>query len=339
MNVKKILMAGSLLLPGLCGMVQATEVNIYSDRKEELIKPLLDRFTENSGIEVNLVTGEGDALIKRLEIEGKHSPADILITTDVARLYRAKSLGLFQSVTSEVLNNAIPAQYRDHEGTWYGLSLRSRVIVYARDRLQAAQLSTYEALAGPEWKGKVCVRSSSNAYNQSLVASLIAHHGVDKTENWARGLVANFARPPQGGDREQIKAVAVGECDIALVNTYYLGGMLQSQDPAERTAAEKVALFWPNQNDHGAHFNVSGAGVTRSALHKEAAVQLLEFLTSDEAQHWYAEKNFEFPVKPGIAASALLSGWGDYVADAISLDQLGQHHSEAVLLMDRAGWK
>lgn len=329
----------SVLIFVLATPAQADEVNIYSERKEELIKPLLDQFSQETGIEVNLVTGDGDALIKRLEIEGENSPADLLLTTDVARLYRAKSLQLLQPVSSAVLLAAIPENFRDSEGYWFGLSLRARVIVYARDRVRAETLSTYEALADPVWKGKLCVRSSSNAYNQSLVASMIAHHGVAATEQWAGGLVANFARPPQGGDRDQIKAVAAGVCDVALVNTYYLGGMLHSDAAEEKQAAEKVVLFWPNQQDRGTHFNISGAGVTRSARHQEAATKLLEFLTGDEAQRWYAETNYEFPVKPGVAASSTLMQWGEYRADTVNLDQLGQHNAEALRLMDRAGWK
>ena len=317
----------------------AAEVNIYSARNEALIKPLLDRFTQQSGTQVNLVTGDADALLKRLEIEGDNSPADLLLTIDVARLQRAQESNLLQPVTSEILINVIPESYRDKEGYWFGLSLRSRVIVYAKDRVNPEQLSSYEALAAPEWKGRICVRSSSHVYNQSLVASLIAHDGIEATEQWAKGLVGNFARPPQGGDRDQIKAVAVGQCDLALVNTYYLGGMLHSELDEEKQAADKVALFWPNQGDRGAHINISGAGITRSARNKTEAIKLLEFMTSDEAQVWYAEQNYEYPIRPGIAIGDTMKQWGEFVADRLNLDQLGQYNAEAVRLMDRAGWK
>lgn len=317
----------------------AAEVNIYSARNEVLIKPLLDQFTQQSGIQVNLVTGDADALIKRLEIEGDNSPADLLLTVDVARLQRAKEINLLQPVTSEILSSAIPETYRDKEGYWFGLSLRSRVIVYAKDRVNPDQLSGYEALSTPDWKGRICVRSSSHVYNQSLVASLIAHNGIDATEQWAKGFVGNFARPPQGGDRDQIKAIAVGQCDLALVNTYYLGGMLHSELEDENEAAEKVALFWPNQGNRGAHINISGAGVTISARNKTEAVKLLEFMTSDEAQAWYAEKNYEYPIRPSIAIGDTLKQWGGFVADELNLDRLGQYNAEAVRLMDRAGWK
>ncbi len=319
--------------------VFAEEVNIYSARKQNLIKPLLLRFTEQTGIKVNLVTGEADTLIKRLEAEGRNSPADMLLTVDVARLTRASELGLFQPVKSELLNALIPANYRDADGQWYGLSLRSRIMVYAPERVSPGELSSYENLADAIWKNRVCVRSSSNVYNQSLVASLVAHLGEDKTEAWARDLVDNFARSPKGGDRDQIKAVAVGVCDVALVNTYYLAGMLESDQADQIELAHKVSLFWPNQAGRGTHMNVSGAGITKHAPNKTAAIKLLEFLAGDKAQQWYGETNHEFPVREGVATSAVLSGWGEFKADTLNLGKLGEFNARAVLLMDRAGWK
>ena len=319
--------------------VLADEVNIYSARKEALFKPLMDIYTGETGVKINLVSGNADALIKRLELEGKNSPADLLLTVDVARLYRAKAAELLQPVNSEVLETVIPASYRDQDGYWFGLSVRSRVIVYAKDRIDPGRLSTYENLSDPGWKGQLCVRSSSNVYNQSLVASLIVHDGVDATERWAKGLVANFARDPKGGDRDQIKAVAAGQCSLALVNTYYLAGMLESSLDEEVAAANKVGLFWPNQGDRGAHVNVSGAGLTRAARNRDAAIALLEFLVSREAQEWYAEHNDEFPVRDDVPVSATLKQWGTFKADKVALDQFGIHNAEAVRLMDRAGWK
>lgn len=324
---------------GAAGMASATEVNIYSARQEPLIKPLLDRYVARTGVTVNLVTGDADALIKRLELEGAESPADLLLTVDVGRLHRATASGLLQAVDSQLLRDLVPAQYRDADGYWYGLSVRSRVIMYAPDRVQPAQLSTYEALADPHWKGKLCVRSSDNVYNQALVASLIAHLGVEETQAWAEGLVANFARPPSGGDRDQIVAVAAGQCDIALANTYYLAGMEQSQNETEAQAAQKVAVFWPNQGDRGAHVNISGAGVTGSARHREDAIRLLEYLAGDEAQAWYANTNHEYPLRPAIEISAILRQWGDFKPDTLGLDRLGELNAEAVRLMDRAGWR
>ena len=317
----------------------AAEVNIYSARKEALIKPLLDRFTEKTGITVNLLTGKADTLIKRLEVEGKNTPADLLLTVDVARLHRARQSGLFQTVDSERLNLAVPSTYRDPDGYWFGLSLRSRVIVYAPDRVKPEELSSYEALAEPVWKGRLCVRSSSNVYNQSLVAAMIVNNGIENAEQWAKGLVTNFARSPKGGDRDQIKAVAAGQCDVALVNTYYLAGMLHSKQAGEFNAARKVDLYWPNQLGHGTHVNISGAGVIKNARHLAEAVKLLEFLVNDEAQAWYAEQNYEYPVREGIRVSETLSKWGDFIADKLSLTLLGENNAEAVRLMDRAGWK
>jgi iron(III) transport system substrate-binding protein len=319
--------------------VNAAEVNIYSARKEALIKPLLDKFTKETGINVNLVTGKADTLLKRIEVEGMNSPADILLTVDVARLVRTKEAGLFQTINSEVLENSIPEHYRDTDKQWFGLSLRSRVIVYAPDRVKEGELSSYEDLADSKWKDRVCVRSSSNVYNQSLVAAMVANEGVEKTEAWAKGLVNNFARPPKGGDRDQIKAVAAGVCDVALVNTYYLAGMLTSTQKDEVAAAKKIKLFWPDQNGRGAHMNVSGAGILKPAKHKEEAIKLLEFLVSDEAQHWYAETNHEYSINENIESSPILKSWGTFKADNLNLSLLGKYNKDAVLLMDRAGWK
>lgn len=317
----------------------AEEVNVYSGRKEALIKPLFDEFTKDTGIRVNLVTGKADALIKRLELEGENSPADLLLTVDAGRLYRAKELGLLQAITSVKLDETVPENYRDPQGYWYGLSVRARVIVHSRTEIKPAQLSTYEALAGPAWHNQLCVRSSSNIYNQSLVASMLAHHGLEETESWIRGLVGNFARDPKGGDRDQIKAVAAGQCNLALVNTYYLAGMLSSGIDAEVDAANQVALFWPNQDGRGAHVNVSGAGVTRSARHGEAAVRLLEFLVSVPAQEWYGKTNSEFPVREGLSGDSTLQSWGAFKADDLNLAILGEKNQDAVRAMDRAGWK
>jgi len=315
------------------------EVNVYSARKEDLIKPLLDDFSKQTGIKVNLVTGKEEALLQRLQSEGVNSPADVLLTSDAGRLAAAQQAGVLQAVQSASLNQNIPAIYRDPDGYWYGLSVRARPIIYARDRVKPKQLSTYEALADPQWKGKLCLRSSDSVYNQSLVAGMIAHHGEAKTEAWARGLVANLARPPKGGDRDQIKAVAAGECDVALANTYYLGGMISSSDDAEKQAAAQVAVFWPDVQTTGVHVNVSGAGVTAHARQRDNAIKLLEFLASDQAQRWYAEVNSEYPVNPAIPPSATLKSWGEFKADTLNVAKLGELNAAAVKLMDRAGWK
>ncbi len=332
-----VLVATLLLLPAV--PQAAEQVNIYSARKEALIKPLLERFTEKTGIPVRLVTGKADALLTRLQREGRNSPADLLITTDAGRLWRAQQAGVLQRVQSAVLDAAVPAAYREPGGYWFGLSLRARPILYSTERVDPSQLAHYSDLADPKWRGKVCVRSSDNIYNQSLLAAMVAHQGEAKTQAWAEGLVANLARPPQGGDRDQIKAVAAGQCDLALVNSYYFGMMQVDQDEEQRAAAAKTALFWPDQDGNGVHVNISGAGLTAAAEHKAAAIQLLEFLVSDEAQAWYAEVNHEYPVKPGVEIPAQLAAWGAFKADELGLDQLGTHNPEAVRIADRAGWK
>ncbi len=331
------LVATGVLLGG-CAEVADPEVNVYSSRKEALIKPVLDKFTAATGIKVNLVTGKDDALIERLKAEGAASPADVLITVDAGRLYRAKSYGLTQAVESDALQTAIPAAFRDPENHWFGLSLRARPIMYAKNRVNPNDLQNYASLTDEQWFGKVCIRSSENIYNQSLVASMVASLGTEAVANWAAGLVNNFARKPVGGDRDQIKAVAAGQCDVAVANTYYLFGMLQSGDPEQLAAAEQIGVFWPNQNDRGTHVNVSGIAVTKAAKNKEHAQQLLEFLAQDDTQSWYANVNGEYPVKAGIEAHPLLIKWGGFKKDALNLSKLGELNSEAVKIMDRAGW-
>ncbi|MDP5034915.1 Fe(3+) ABC transporter substrate-binding protein [Alishewanella sp. SMS8] len=315
----------------------ADEVNVYSARQEELIKPLLDTFTVQTGIKVNLITGNADELITRMRSEGRNSPADLLLTTDVGRLTRAKEQGVLQGVTSDKLVSAIPSTLRDTAGVWYGLTVRARPIMYVEGKVDPAQLSTMEDLADPKWKGKICVRSSNNIYNQSHVASIIAHDGAAVAEQWAKGLVANFARPPQGGDRDQIKAAAAGVCDIALANTYYLAGMLT--DPAEQAAAAKMRIFWPNQQDNGVHINISGAGVAAFAPNKANALKLLEYMVEPEAQHWYADVNNEYPVRSDVNISKVLEQFGRFKADELPLEQLGEFNAEAIRVMDRAGWR
>lgn len=328
-----------LLFLALTQPVLAAEVNLYSARQEALIKPLLDRFTEQTGIRVNLVSAKDDTLIKRLESEGRNSPADLLITADAGRLHRARELGLLAPLQSEILAARIPASYRDPEGHWFGLSLRARPILYVRDRVDPAGLSSYADLANPRWKGRICIRSSDNIYNQSLVASRIARYGEHATEAWARGLVANFARPPRGGDRDQIKAAAAGQCDIAIANTYYLAAMLNDSQASERASAERLAVFWPDQEGDGVHVNVSGIGLTTAARNREQAVKLMEFMVSEEAQRWYADTNQEYPVAEGIEASETLQAWGPFKADDLNLSELGRYNADALRLMDRVGWR
>ncbi|MFC1664543.1 Fe(3+) ABC transporter substrate-binding protein [Pseudomonadota bacterium] len=340
MNINRLTLSLSLALTLLSPpLVAAEQVNLYSARKEALIKPLLDDFTKATGIEVNLVTGKADALLKRLQSEGRNSPADLFITVDAGRLYRAAQAGVLQAVKSAVLTKAVPQAYRDPNGFWYGLSLRARPIMYVKAKVKPEQLSTYEALADPVWKGRICIRGSGNIYNQSLLASMLVANGKEKTEVWAKQFVANFARPPKGGDRDQIKAAAAGQCDLAIANTYYLGKMLTGKDQAQKQSASKLAIFWPNQKDRGAHVNVSGIGLTKAAKNKSNAIKLLEYLVNDASQVWYAEVNNEYPVKKGVSVSKTVASWGEFRADSINLSQLGKLNPEAVKLMDRVGWK
>ncbi len=314
------------------------QLNVYSARQEAYIRPLLDQFAQRNDVEVNLVTSKADALIQRLSNEGKNSPADVFITVDAGRLHRAKSADLLQPISDPAILQLAPAQYRDADGFWMGLSLRARVIIYNHQQVSASELSTYEDLATPKWKNKICVRSSNNIYNQSLVASLIANDGVEATQKWTNAFVSNFARKPQGGDRDQIKAVASGQCSVALVNSYYLGKMLNDNE-SERTIANKVSLFWPNQNGRGTHVNISGIGILKHAKHLELANKLIAFLFTKESQTWYSDVNLEYPVIDGIPSNPTLESWGPFKADTLNLSKLGELNANAVQVMDKAKWR
>lgn len=329
-----------LLLTCFSANSLATEVNIYSARKENLIKPLLDKFSAETGIKTNLITAKADALLTRMVNEGPNTPADLLITVDAGRLYRAVQADLFQRIEDSAIIGAVPEHLRDPQGYWVGLSQRARVIFYAIDRVQPEQLSTYEDLADARWKKRICIRSSGNIYNQSLVASMIASNGPEATQQWAEGLVSNLARKPAGGDTDQIKAAAAGQCDIAIANTYYYGKMLgNKKDPALVEAAKKMAIFWPNQADRGTHVNVSGVGISKYSKNRENAIRLLKYLLSPAVQEWYASVNYEYPVIDDAGISATLSSWGSFKSDVLNLSKLGELNREAVMIMDRAGWK
>ncbi|WP_333607175.1 Fe(3+) ABC transporter substrate-binding protein [Arsukibacterium sp.] len=315
----------------------ANEVNIYSARQEELIKPLLDKFSADTGIKVNLITGNADELITRISSEGRNSPADLLLSTDVGRLARAKEQGILQQVSSNILDSQIPAALRDPAGLWFGLTVRARPILYVPTKVDPSELSTLADLTSAKWRGRICVRSSNNIYNQSMVAALIAHDGVAVSEQWVEGLVRNLARPPRGGDRDQIKAAAAGVCDIALANTYYLAGMLA--DARDKADAEKVAVFWPDQAGRGTHINISGAGVAAHAPNQANAIRLLEYMVQPAAQQWYAEANHEYPVLADVAISELLKSFGDFKADSLELSKVAELNAEAIRIMDRARWR
>ena len=280
---------------------QEKVLNLYSSRHYNTDEELYNNFNRITGVKVNLVEGKADELIERIKSEGSNSPADILITVDAGRIWRAEQAGIFAPVNSSTLEEKIPANLRHPENLWFGFSERARIVMYNKDNVGANQLSTYEDLADPKWRGKIAIRSSSNIYNQSLVASLIAVHGEAETEAWCRGLVANFARPPQGNDRAQIEAAASGIADIAIANTYYLATYAKAKEPNKQAIFSKIAPFFPNQNGRGAHVNISGGGLVKTSPNKEVAIQFLEYLASPMAQIFFSQGNNEYPVLPGTA--------------------------------------
>ena len=321
------------------GQAVADEVNVYSSRHYNTDQALYDEFTEATGIKVNLIEASGDALIERMQAEGGNSPADVFITVDGSRLARAVEAGLFQPTSSEALNAAVPENLRHPDGLWYGLSTRVRGVVYAKDRVDPSEITSYEDLTDEAWKGRICIRSSSNVYNQSLVASMIASEGLEAAEGWAEGIVANMARDPQGGDTDQIKAVAAGECDVAVTNHYYLARLIRSDKEEDNAVAEAVGIIFPNQEDRGAHANVSGAGVATHAPNKEAAVQFIEYLATPSAQAYFADGNNEWPVVADVKLSPVLEDWSDIKTDAVSVIEFGANNADALKTMDRAGWQ
>jgi len=321
------------------GFSATQEVNIYSHRHYDTDKQLYKMFEENTGIKVNVVKAKANELMKRLEKEGKNSPADILITSDAGRLYIAQHKGLLQTINSKVLNAAIPANLRQKDGYWYALTKRARVIVYNKDKVNPSDLSTYAALTNPELKGKVLIRKASNIYNQSLLASMVANNGEKSAKVWAKAMVNNFARTPKGSDRDQMKAVAANVGDVAVVNTYYVGKLLNSKKRTEVEVGKKMGVFFPNQNQNGTHINISGAGVTKYSKNKKNAVKLLEFLVSPKAQTMFAKANYEYPANQNVEPSELLKSWGTFKEDTLALEELGANNAKAVKIFNEVKWK
>lgn len=329
-----------LLLAGVAiSCSSQEEVNVYSARHYDTDLELYDNFTEETGIEVNLIEGGSDELIERMNSEGVNSPADVLITVDAGRLWRAKEAGVLQPFESEQLSEAIPQELRDRDDTWVGLSRRVRGIVYHTERVSADELAGYWDLDDDKWEGRVCIRSSNNIYNQSLVASLIETHGVDDTEEWATGFVENFARSPQGGDTDQIKAVAAGVCDVAVVNHYYLARLMKSDQEEDREVAGQVDMHFPAEENGGTHVNISGAGIAVNSPNEGNATRFLEYLVTEEAQQLYAIGNNEFPIIDGIELPSVLVQFGTFESDAVNVTSYGENNPEAIRLMDRAGWR
>jgi len=311
------------------------EVNVYSYRQPFLIQPMFDAFTAETGIKVNVVFAK-EGLVERLKREGANSPADLIFTVDIGRLHEVVEADLVQPVKTPTLEENIPPQYRHPDGLWYGLTTRARIIVAAKDRVDPKEIQTYEDLADPQWQGRICSRSGKDDYNVGLFAAMIAHHGEEAAEQWLQGVKENLARKPQGNDRAQVKAIKEGECDLAVINSYYMGNMLNDEEQYEWASA--VNIIFPNQEGRGTHVNISGVALTKSAPNKENAIKLMEFLSEDLAQQMYAEQNFEYPVNPEVSMSGLLKSWGEFKTDSLPLAAIAEHRKEAIKLVDRVGY-
>lgn len=315
------------------------QLNIYSARHYDTDLELYSQFTEQTGIEINLIEGGSDELIERIRSEGVNSPADIVVTVDAGRLWRAQEAGVLQPIESDILHEAIPSELREPEGHWFGLTQRVRGIIYHTGNVDPADLQGYWELGGEQWEGRICIRSSSNIYNQSLVASMIETYGIEETEEWAGRIVSNFARDPQGGDTDQIKAVAAGQCDIAIANHYYLARLALSDNSEDREVADQVGIWFPPEEFGGTHVNISGAGVAVNAPNRENAIRFLEYLTQEGAQHLFAGGNFEYPIHDGTELPEILDEFGSFESDAVNVSAYGRNNPDAIRLMDRAGWR
>jgi iron(III) transport system substrate-binding protein len=309
------------------------EIVVYSARKEHLIRPLFDAYSEQTGIKIKYITGKAPVLMQRIQVEGENTPADLLLTVDAGNLWHAAQVGILQTVYSPVLEKNIPSHLRDPENKWFGLSVRARTIVYSTDRVKPEELSTYEDLANPKWKGRLLLRTSKKVYNQSLVAMLISEHGEVRAEQIVKGWVNNLAAPPFASDTKVMQAIIAGQGDLGIVNTYYYGRLLKKNSPTP------LALFWPNQNSNGVHVNVSGAGVTLYAKHQAAALALLEWLSSEKAQNLFVDSNLEYPANLRVLPHPLVAKWGEFKHNPINLKNAGIFQADAIRLMDRVGYK
>jgi iron(III) transport system substrate-binding protein len=314
-------------------VLYASEVVVYSARKEHLIKPLFDAYTQETGVKISYLTDKAGPLMEKIRAEGENTPADLLITVDAGNLWYAAKSGVLQSVGSEVLDKNVPDYLRDPENRWFGLSVRARTIVYSNERVKPSELSSYKALAGPKWKGRLCLRTSKKVYNQSLVAMMIAEHGREKTQAIVEGWVENLAAKPFSNDTKVMQAIAAGQCDVGIVNTYYYGRLLK-KDPAV-----PLSLFWPDQKGNGVHVNVSGAGLIKYSKNKKEALKLLDWLSSDKAQNLFADSNMEYPVNPSVDPHSSMAAWGDFKKNIINVSMAGELQTEAIKLMDRAKYK
>ena len=324
-----------------CNSNESAEINIYSQRHYEVDRIQYENFEKMTGIKVNVIKSNADELLERLKNEGENSPADLFVTVDAGKLQKGVEMGLFQKIYSDEINKNISKELIDKDGYWVPITYRARILVYSNDRVIKSELSTYEDLANEKWKGRILVRSSSNAYNQALMSSLYANLGAEAVEKWSSGLVKNFARDPKGNDRDQVKAIAAGQGDIAIVNSYYIGLLLSSEKQQEVDAGNSVSVFFPNQgeNERGSHINISGFAMTKNAPNKENSIKLLEYLTSVEAQETYVNNSYEYPANPLVKPSDIVQSWGEFRVDKLDLNKLGTYRNEAIKVFDKTGWK
>ena len=320
---------------------ESNEINLYSQRHYKVDEKQYEAFEKETGIKVNVVKANADELIERLKNEGKNSPADLFITVDAGKLQKAKDLDLLQKISSPIINQNVDSDLRDVNGYWIPITYRARIIVYSKERVNVGELSTYANLTNEKWRNKVLVRSSSNAYNQALLSSIVANRGEDAATSWASELVKNFARDPKGNDRDQVKAITAGQGDLAIVNSYYIGLLLSSENLEEIKAGNSVGVFFPNQGEGetGSHINVSGIGLAKNAPNKENAIKLMEFLTSESAQKTYTNTSYEYPANPNVDPNEIVKKWGSFKKDNLDLNQLGVFRNKAIEIFDKSGWK
>ena len=338
-----VLFISTILVLLSCGETpkESNEINLYSQRHYKVDENQYEAFENETGIKINVVKANADELIERLKNEGENSPADLFITVDAGKLQKAKDLDLLQKISSPIINQNVDVDLKDVNGYWIPITYRARILVYSKDRVKSDELSTYANLTDEKWRNKVLVRSSSNAYNQALLSSIVANNGVDAASKWARDLVKNFARDPKGNDRDQVKAIAAGQGDVAIVNSYYIGLLLSSENEEEIKAGNSVGVFFPNQGEDetGSHINVSGIGLIKNAPNKENAIKLMEFLTSESAQKTYTNTSYEYPANPNVEPNEIVKKWGSFKKDKLDLNQLGVFRNKAIEIFDKSGWK
>ncbi len=320
---------------------KSNEVNLYSQRHYSVDKLQYENFTKLTGIKVNVIKANADELIERMKNEGDNSPADLFVSVDAGKLQKGADLGLFQKINNSKITSNVSENLRDKNDFWIPITYRARILVYSKDRVQKEDLSTYEDLVNEKWKSRILVRSSSNAYNQALMSSLIANLGSDAATKWSEGIINNFARDPKGNDRDQVKAIAAGQGDVAIVNSYYIGLLLSSEKEEEIKAGNSVSVFFPNQGEgqRGSHINISGIGLTKNSPNKENAIKLMEFLTSEEAQNTYVNNSYEYAANPNVKPSKIVQDWGSFKIDELDLNMLGNYRNEAIRIFDKTGWK